>query len=721
MKFFKLSHILILISVFLNSASIVFGGDQLPTNFQIIPQPKKVELLKGPGLKFGDLKTILIEKPLCRPVLPPFLDVLPETDDEGAGVLTLKLQQSETVPDSPEGYVLTIQNGQVEIIAKSEAGIFYGCQTLQQLLEDSRDTGDPIPACRITDYPSLSYRAVHFDVKHHLDNMHYYYQSIDRLARYKINAIIFEFEDKLRYRRQPLIGAPHAISIEEMAALTKYARERHIEITPLVQGLGHATFILKHPEYAHLRELEYNRWAFCPMDEGTYQVLFDMYLDAMEATPGSRYLHIGGDEVGNIGLCPRCKDFAEKEGVFALNLYWLNKVCQFVSDHGRIPIFWDDQPFKYAGLWQSVQRGKNQSEDEAAAEWKKGLPILNKMLDRFPKNAVYMRWNYGPTRYPGSIRALQWYKNSGLKVMIASAAQTTDELLPGYERVRYIKEFSELAADYGIEGSLCTAWDDSSPLMETYWRGFIAAAEYCWSPGLRDLPAFERAYFQREFGPECTTYPELYRDLSEAARFWARAFFPSGTRRSRQNALLELPGIAHWEKPSTQKEKTRIDYAQKLIGLPDKDHPGQWSKKYQDRLKEAKKEIKRYQNSSKILSELLKKSRRNRYHLQVLQVINNFQVTAPRLLLALKECDTANKGKQKEGLQLVKEALEEFKTSWEDLEKTYAKIRFLSYPPNYVKDRYFHFASQREDLSFMIQAEELYHELIRQWLEEMKK
>jgi len=190
-----------------------------------------------------------------------------------------------------------------------------------------------------------------------------------------------------------------------MAALTKYARERHIEITPLVQGLGHATFILKHPEYAHLRELEYNRWAFCPMDEGTYQVLFDMYLDAMEATPGSRYLHIGGDEVGNIGLCPRCKDFAEKEGVFALNLYWLNKVCQFVSDHGRIPIFWDDQPFKYAGLWQSVQRGKNQSEDEAAAEWKKGLPILNKMLDRFPKNAVYMRWNYGPTRYPGSIRA----------------------------------------------------------------------------------------------------------------------------------------------------------------------------------------------------------------------------------------------------------------------------------------------------------------------------
>ena len=82
--------------------------------------------------------------------------------------------------------------------------------------------------------------------------MNYYYESIDRLAKYKINAVVFEFEDKLRFRRQPLVGAPQSISIDEMAALTRYARERHIEITPLVQGLGHATFILKHQEYAGL-------------------------------------------------------------------------------------------------------------------------------------------------------------------------------------------------------------------------------------------------------------------------------------------------------------------------------------------------------------------------------------------------------------------------------------------------------------------------------------
>ena len=155
--------------------------------------------------------------------------------------------------------------------------------------------------------------------------MNYYYDSIDRLARYKINAVVIEFEDKLRYRRQPLVGAPQSISIDEMAALTRYARERHIEITPLVQGSGHATFILKHQEYAGLRELPWNKWAFCPLNEGTYQVLFDMYRDAIDATPGSKYLHIGGDEIGNIGLCPRCKPMADKEGMLSLSLYWLKR------------------------------------------------------------------------------------------------------------------------------------------------------------------------------------------------------------------------------------------------------------------------------------------------------------------------------------------------------------------------------------------------------------
>ena len=69
------------------------------------------------------------------------------------------------------------------------------------------------------------------------------------MARYKINMLVWEWEDKLAYKSHPEIGAPGAFTIEEMQEFTKYAKEYHMELTPLVQGLGHVSFILKWPQY----------------------------------------------------------------------------------------------------------------------------------------------------------------------------------------------------------------------------------------------------------------------------------------------------------------------------------------------------------------------------------------------------------------------------------------------------------------------------------------
>lgn len=150
-------------------------------------------------------------------MLPPILDALPQTEKPGKGVQLIITE--EGVPSSVEGYVLDISSKGITIASKDKAGIFYGCQTLEQLLEDSRDFKRSIPEMIITDYPILAYRAIHFDTKHHLNRMEYYYKAMDRLARYKINAVIWELEDKLRYIRRPEIGAPNAISKEEMIAL----------------------------------------------------------------------------------------------------------------------------------------------------------------------------------------------------------------------------------------------------------------------------------------------------------------------------------------------------------------------------------------------------------------------------------------------------------------------------------------------------------------------
>src|SRR5690606_11634501 len=108
---------------------------------------------------------------------------------------------------------------------------------------------------------------------------------MDRFAAQKINAVIVEIEDKLRYELQPKVGSADAFSIAEWKELSDYAMARNIRISPLVQGLGHASFILKHDEYKPLRDDPTNDWAFNPLDERTYKLQFDLYEDALKAFP----------------------------------------------------------------------------------------------------------------------------------------------------------------------------------------------------------------------------------------------------------------------------------------------------------------------------------------------------------------------------------------------------------------------------------------------------
>ena len=702
-----------------------YTAETMPSPFLILPQPKNVILLKGHGLEPGNLRYLEMKGIFTRPVMGDILSQLTIGTSAEEGTLTLRLDKSITSLPSEEGYIMTVSEDRVEIVSTGEAGLFYGCQSLEQLLEDARDYRKAVPACKITDYPSLSYRAVHFDVKHHLDHMNYYYESIDRLARYKINAVVFEFEDKLRYQRQPLVGAPQAISIDEMAALTRYARERYIEITPLVQGLGHATYILKHEEYADLREIQSNRWAFCPMDEGTYRVLFDLYSDAIDATPGSKYFHIGGDEIGNIGICPRCKPVADKEGLFSLNLYWLKRVCEFMEKKNRIPIFWDDMPLKYVDVIRTTYRN-NLKSSEVADAWEKAIPRLDSLLVDFPKNCIYMRWNYSMARQEGNIRTLDWYKSRGLKAMVATATNAEGGMLfESDERdkgsastgISIIKSFIELAAEKNLNGALCTAWDDKSPHMENYWRGFITAAEYSWSPNGRSLEEYDNAYLQREFGLSIPDYQIFRNQLRQGSVLWYGAYFRKGTILSDENALQSLARLEHWLPPLAGQEKIKFDYTSKLISLPDPNSPGVWSQNYKDRIDRAQVEMNNYQYLSAKLANLQNSASRNRYYWQLARALYNFQNTAARVLLALKESDTADKNLHRMGLEHVRNAMENFEQVWAELKSVYDKTRFIKYPASYLPDRYFHLASQREDLTWMIQAEELYFGMIKKWLQ----
>ena len=148
------------------------------------------------------------------------------------------------------------------------------------------------------------------------------------------------------------------------------------------------------------------------------------------------------------------------------------------------------------------------------------------------------------------------------------------------------------------------------------------------------------------------------------------------------------------------------------------EHPGSWSKQYGQRLEEAVRVLDDHLHTSAMLDSLQHCSTKNRFHWELFSVLNDFQVMAPRLLLALKDCDTGNSSRRSAASANLRKTLADFEKAWEDLSNVYGKTRFVSYPAGYVPDRYFHFASQREDLTWMIQVEELLFGMINRWLED---
>ncbi len=643
--------------------------------FKLLPKPQKIESLPGKTFPYNGLVFMHLEFVKQRPVLDEPLGSLPLTNSKGKGILTLVLTQNNDLPSSSEGYILVIKDDQVTISSRGEAGLFYGCQTLLQLLEDAHDQQIEVPACKITDYPEIAYRAVHWDLKYHLDHEFYYYQLIDRFARIKVNAIMVEFEDKLRYRRAKPVGASHAISIEEFAAISRYAKDRYIEISPLVQGLGHASFILKHAEYKELRDDPNSDYVFDPLNPKTYDLQFAMYEDAIDATPGGKYLHVGGDEVYNLGQSELSKKSGKK--VFELQLYWLNKVCEFARQHNRIPVFWDDMIFSLSGLLETIHEAVNMPMETAVKSWQENEHKLDDYIGLFPKDCIYMRWTYWNTKTYGNLKAIDWFKSHGLKVMAATGAQTMSPMLPRNNSMfEPIKDFCEITSKKKLEGILCTTWDDSSPHFETYLRGLYDFASMSWNYEDISAETAHAIFRHRFYGPTLSDLLFEVEDLLEQSlTFW-------GT------ALSKEP----WsnKERSTEYIGDRIQYPRKLelMDLPDPSKPGAWSDKNKNRIEQAIKGISVYTEMKDRISKCKKLARRNRYSLALMEQINEVQIYPSKLLLLLERFDQATSATDKlAAKQQIRDYIGSFDGIRANYEDVFSQTRFLTNPVDYQLDQ----------------------------------
>jgi hypothetical protein len=276
----------------------------------------------------------------------------------------------------PQGYKLTISSERISIIAQEPAGLFYGVQTLRQILghSSSSQTGVTAPTLRIDDWPDFPNRGVMLDIsRDKVPTMEAIYDLVDQLARVKINQFQLYMEHTFAYRSHPLVWADASpVTGEEILALDAYCRERFIELVPNQNMFGHLHRWLEHPEYIHLAEAPdgaQTPWGyFC---EGPFSIspavpesldLIRSMLNELLPHFSSRQVNIGGDETYDLGQ-GRSKALVEERGSSQVYLDFLLKIYREVDARGRTMQVWGDIIMENPELALQLPR------DVVALEW----------------------------------------------------------------------------------------------------------------------------------------------------------------------------------------------------------------------------------------------------------------------------------------------------------------------------------------------------------------
>jgi len=280
---------------------------------------------------------------------------------------------------SPESYTLSVTSQRIEIRATSGAGLFYGMQTLLQLMQPASTGSYSVPSVEIEDTPRFAYRGLMLDVSRHFSTKEFIKKQIDALAYYKINRLHLHLTDaagwRLEIKKYPLLtdfaawrtdptwkkwwnGGRKYLRYDEPGAsggyytqddireILEYARQHYITVIPEIEIPSHSEEVLAaYPQLSCSGE-PYKNSDFCVGNEETFTFLENVLTEVMELFP-SEYIHVGGDEAGKSAwkTCPKCQKRMKDEhlaNVDELQSYLIHRIEKFLNNHGRRLLGWDE-------------------------------------------------------------------------------------------------------------------------------------------------------------------------------------------------------------------------------------------------------------------------------------------------------------------------------------------------------------------------------------------
>jgi hexosaminidase len=349
-----------------------------------------------------------------------------------------------------EGYVLHVSSARIIIASNSAAGVFYGVQTLKQLIRSNRD-GASIPCLTITDWPALRYRGWMDDISRGpIPTVAFLKDVIRKMAEHKQNFFTLYTEHVFRLKSHPEIAPAEGITPEEIADLTSFGRKYHVELIGNAQSFGHMENQLRSPFYNSIKE---NASVVTPAAEETYRFLKEEY-DEIVPSYQSTMFHINCDEVYGLGRGPS-KRMVDSMGMPSVYAYHINRINDLIKPYGKRILMWGD----------------------IAAQNPDIIPKL-------PKDLIVISWGYDAAE--SFEEAILPFKKTGFDFMVAPGVNCWSEVWPNMSTaVVNISNYVRDGAKLGAMGMMNTAWDDDGENLFTYnWHGLLWGAECSWHPAL---------------------------------------------------------------------------------------------------------------------------------------------------------------------------------------------------------------------------------------------
>ncbi|MBS1563981.1 MAG: family 20 glycosylhydrolase [Bacteroidetes bacterium] len=380
-----------------------------------------------------------------------------------------------------EGYILIINKNQCVLAANTETGLFYGMQTLKQLIR----AGWQKPVL-IADYPSFAHRAVYDDISRGpVSTVAYIKQQIERLAELKINALSFYIEHVVQPVSYPdFAPANGKLTIPQIKELSAYAARYHMQLVGSFQSFGHFEKILSLPRYRSMGETS---TLISPLDSNARHFLKSVIGELCDAF-SAPYFNVNCDETFDLGK-GKSKAWVDSIGPARYYADHIRFLYDVVKQHNKRMMMWGDIALSH-----------------------------EEILDMLPRDIVYLTWEYGSQ--PSFDHWIAPFRRRGLEYMVCPGILNSYRLLPDMAMATAnIDGFLEEGKEKGASGVVTTVWDDGGAyLFSGDWYGVYKAADKSWNTNSKDRASFDTRYTVTAYGVTDQSYVQALFTMMQLRR-----------------------------------------------------------------------------------------------------------------------------------------------------------------------------------------------------------